>query len=119
MSDQPGKDPIFELCDVVRETAFAVQKFFRHGQFEKVYKNSLSNRLRNKGIEAWQQFRHPVFDEDGTLVGDYDADILVEGRLIVELKACKALNDNHIAQILGYLRASRLEHGLLINFKAP
>jgi GxxExxY protein len=45
--------------------------------------------------------------------------LFVEGQLIVELKACKALIDEHTAQILGYLRASQVEHGLLINFGAP
>jgi GxxExxY protein len=57
-----------------------------------------------------------VFDEDGTLLGDYLADLLVEGVLIVELKTAKALAPEHEAQVLGYLRSARLEHGLLINF---
>ena len=60
-----------------------------------------------------------VFDEDGTLLGHFSADLLVENRLIVELKACKVLVDEHVAQLLGYLRASRIEHGLLINFGGP
>lgn len=47
------------------------------------------------------------------------ADILVENVVIVERKACKAIADLHVAQILGYLRATRIEHGLLINFGAP
>ncbi len=65
--------------------------------------------------------QHPlkVYDEDGTLIGDYNADLFVERRLIIELKAAKALADEHVAQILGYLRASRVEHGLLMNFGAP
>lgn len=60
-----------------------------------------------------------VYDEDGTILGEYFADLLVQGRLIVELKACKSLNDEHVAQLLGYLRARRVEHGLLINFGSP
>jgi GxxExxY protein len=66
-----------------------------------------------------QQHSLQVYDEDGTPLGDYYADLLVDGRLIVELKAVKALAAEHVAQILGYLRASRMEHGLLINFGAP
>lgn len=64
--------------------------------------------------------QHPleVRDEDGTILGDYFADLFVNGRLIIEIKACKALTDEHVAQILGYLRASGIEHGLLINFGA-
>jgi GxxExxY protein len=57
-----------------------------------------------------------VYDEDGTLIGDYLADLLVENALIVELKTAKALAGEHDAQILGYLKSARLEHGLLINF---
>jgi len=52
-------------------------------------------------------------------LGEYFADLFVEGQLIVELKGCRALADEHIAQLLGYLRACRVEHGLLINFGAP
>jgi GxxExxY protein len=50
------------------------------------------------------------------LLGDYRADLVVNGILLLELKACKTLLDEHTAQILGYLKSSRLEHGLLINF---
>ncbi len=58
-------------------------------------------------------------DEDGKLLGDFYADLFVDNCLIVELKACKSLADEHVAQLLGYLRASRIEHGLLINFGSP
>ena len=54
-----------------------------------------------------------------TLLGDSYADLFVDDRLIVERKACKALANEHIAQLLGYLRASRIRDGLLINFGAP
>jgi len=60
-----------------------------------------------------------VYDEDGTLLGEYFADLLVESRLVVELKACSAITTDHVAQLLGYLRSSRIENGLLINFGAP
>jgi GxxExxY protein len=60
-----------------------------------------------------------VYDEDGTVLGDYFTDLFVENRLVVEVKACRAIADEHVAQLLGYLRASRIEHGLLINFGAP
>ena len=108
-----------ELCDLVRETAFAIHCYHKHGHLEKVYENALVNRLRKLGLDVKQQHPVSVYDEDGTLIGDYYADLLVDNRLIVELKTAKALADEHIAQILGYLRASNLEHGLLINFGAP
>ncbi len=67
------------------------------------------------------KLQHPlsVYDEDGTLLGDFYADLFVDNCLIVELKACKSLADEHVAQLRGYLRASRIEHGLLINFGSP
>ena len=107
---------VMELCDVVRETAYAIHLYHGHGHLEKVYENALAHRLRKAGVEVEQQFPLTVYDEDGTVVGEYFADLLVAGRLIVELKACRALADEHTAQILGYLKSSRIEDGLLINF---
>lgn len=106
---------IFQLCDHIRETAFALHRYLRHGHAEKVYENGLAHRLRKTGVQVKQQHALQVLDEDGTVLGDYLADLLVAGELIVELKACKALADEHVAQLLGYLRGSRIEHGLLIN----
>jgi GxxExxY protein len=107
---------IFQLCDQIRETSFALHRYLRHGHLEKVYENGLANRLRKAGIQVEQQHALHVLDEDGTVLGDYFADLFVAGELIVELKACKTLADEHVAQLLGYLRGSRIEHGLLINF---
>jgi len=105
-----------ELCDVVRETSFAIHCYHRNGHLEKVYENALAHRLRKQGISVKQQHPLTVYDEDGMVLGEYFADLLVEDRLIVELKAVKEVAEEHVAQILGYLRSSRLETGLLINF---
>lgn len=110
---------IMQLCDIVRETGFAAHRFLRNGHIEKVYENSLTNRLRKQGLKVIQQHPLSVFDEDGTLLGEFKADMFVEDRLLVELKAVRHVLDEHVAQLLGYLRASRIEHGLLINFGAP
>jgi GxxExxY protein len=107
---------IKELCDVVRETAYAIHVYHGHGHLEKVYENALVNRLRKDGLEVQQQHPLSVYDEDGTLIGDYFADLLVEGSLVVELKACRALAEEHVAQMLGYLKSSMIEDGLLLNF---
>ena len=104
------------LCDQVRQTAFDIHAYHGHGHLEKVYENALAHRLRKAGLDAKQQHPIRVFDEDGTPIGDYFGDLLVEGALIVELKTAKALAPEHEAQILGYLKSSRIEHGLLINF---
>jgi GxxExxY protein len=110
---------IFELCDIVRETAFAIHAFHRHGHLEKVYENALAHRLRKLGLAVAQQQPLIVYDEDGTIIGEYKADLMIEGCIIVEIKACAAVVNEHVAQVLGYLRSSRIEHGLLINFGAP
>ena len=109
-------DEIMRLCDLVRQTGFHLRKYLGSGHLEKVYENGLAHRLRKQGLHVEQQVAIIVRDEDGTVLGDYFADILVEGVLILELKACKAIADEHVAQILGYLRATKIEHGLLINF---
>jgi GxxExxY protein len=110
---------IHELCDLVRETSFAIHQFHRHGHLEKIYENALAHRLGKAGLQVQQQHPIQVFDEDGTILGDFYADLIVEGQLVVELKAVKGIADEHVAQLLGYLRSSRMEHGLLINFGAP
>jgi GxxExxY protein len=107
---------IKELCDLVRETAYAIHVYHGHGHLEKVYENAPAIRLRKAGIEVRQQHPLTVYHEDGTILGDYFADLLVDGRLVIELKACRTLADEHIAQILGYLKSSKIEDGLLINF---
>lgn len=113
------KDDIFELCDVIRETSFALHQYLRHGHLEKVYENGLAHRLRKVQLTVEQQYPLKVYDEDGAVLGEYFADLFVEDCLIVELKACKALAPEHTAQLLGYLRACHIEHGLLVNFGAP
>ena len=114
-----SQDEIFVLCDQIRETSFSLHRYLRHGHLEKIYENGLAHRLRKAGLQVKQQHPIKVFDEDRTVLGDYFADLLVEKELIVELKACNALANKHVAQVLGYLRACRIEHGLLINFGAP
>ena len=110
---------INQLCDIVRETSFALHRYHRHGHLEKIYENGMANRLRKQGVKVVQQHPLSVFDEDGTLLGESFADLFVENQLIVELKAVRAVVDEHVAQILGYLRSSRVETGLLINFGSP
>lgn len=112
-------ESINQLCDLVRETSFSIHRYHRHGHLEKIYENALAHRLRKLDLEVEQQHPLRVYDEDGTLLGDYFADLLIEGQLIVELKAIRTIADEHVAQILGYLRSSRIETGLLINFGSP
>ncbi|HEU5078340.1 MAG TPA: GxxExxY protein [Opitutaceae bacterium] len=113
------KNDIFILCDRVRQVSLALHKHLRHGHTEKVYENGLAHRLRKLGVEVTQQTALFVRDEDGIVLGDFIADMMIENCLIIEIKACRALAAEHVAQLLGYLRASGLEHGLLINFGSP
>jgi len=109
---------IMQLCDVIRETGFAIHRYHRNGHLEKIYENTLVHRLRKQGLQVQQQHPLKVLDEDGTLLGDFYADLFVDNRLIVEVKAVRNVVEEHVAQLLGYLRASRIEHGLLVNFGA-
>lgn len=104
------------LSDRVRQIGYDIHVYHGHGHLEKVYENAMVHRLRKAGMNVKQQHPVKVYDEDGTLIGDYVADILVEDQLIVELKTAKAIAPEHEAQILGYLKSTQLEHGLLINF---
>ena len=86
-----------QLCDTVRETAYAIHCYHKHGHMEKVYENALVHRLRKSGLEVKQQHPLKVYDEDGTIIGEYFADLLIENRLIVELKAGKCLAEENVA----------------------
>jgi GxxExxY protein len=88
------------------------------GGLEKVYSNALAHRLRKQSTSLEQEHPIDVFDEDGTPLGHYVADLLIEGELTVELKACITIAPDHIAQVLGYIGGTRLRHRL-INFGAP
>ncbi len=116
MQTVPHDGDIFHLCDIVRETSFEIHKYLRSGHLEKIYENALAHRLRKSGIKVSQKYPLCVLDEDGTEIGKLEVDLIIDNRLILEVKACRVLVDEHVAQLLGYLRACRLEHGLLINF---
>ncbi len=113
------KEDINKLADTIRECAFAAHKYFKNGFLEKVYENSLRNRLLKLSFKVEQQVAIPVLDEDGSVVGDYFADLVIENKVLIELKAVKGLTDEHTAQVLAYLRATDINHGLLINFGSP
>lgn len=111
----------FEHDDVTEKIigcAFTVLNVLGPGFLEKVYENALVHELRKAGVEVEQQFRVSV-TYDGVVVGEFIADMLVERRVLVELKAAKGLDDAHIAQALNYLTATSLKTCLLLNFGLP
>ena len=119
MKTDPHDGDILTLCNIVRQTSFEIHTYLRGGHREQIYENALAHRLRKRGISVEQQQEVRVYDEDGTLLGFLRADLFIDNRLICEIKGVRALVDEHTAQLLGYLRASRIEHGLLINFGGP
>jgi len=104
------------LCDQVRQIAYDIHVFHAHGHLEKVYENAFAHRLTKAGLKVRQQHPINVYDEDGTLLGEYFADLLIEDVLAVELKVARTLAPEHEAQIISQLKSAKLEHGLLINF---
>ena len=114
--NEQTKDGVYALCDIVRQTAYDIHCYLGPGHIEKVYENALAHRLRKKGFKVITQYQSEVFDEDGERLGVFFADLFVDDRLIVEVKAVKVLIDEHIAQMLGYLRSADIEYGVVINF---
>ena len=113
------KIPIEELVTTVRQTAYALHLYLGTGYLEKVYENALKHRLEKKGIFVEAQVPLAVVDEDGFIIGRYEADLIVGNRLIIELKHCDKLAPVHVAQRINYLCTTGIEHGLLINFGSP
>src|SRR5215510_13092121 len=101
MTTVPHDGDILKLCDLIRETSYEIHRYFRSGFTEKIYENALAHRLRKQGIRAEQQQCIRVFDEDGTLLGLFRTDVLIERVLICEIKSCSALVDAHGTQLLG------------------
>ncbi|MGB0767627.1 MAG: GxxExxY protein [Phycisphaeraceae bacterium] len=98
--------------------AYEVQNELGCGFLEKVYENALVHALRKAGLKVKQQESiRVVFD--GTVVGEYVADLIVESTVLIELKAVQALTDVHKAQCLNYLKATGLTTCLLFNFAKP
>ena len=106
------------LTEKVIRCAFNVTNTLGCGFLEKVYENALAHELRKAGLKAEQQHAITVC-YDGVPVGEYTADLLIDGVLLLELKAVKDLDDIHVAQCLNYLRATSLRLCLLMNFGKP
>jgi GxxExxY protein len=110
--------PIYPEQDLTRkilEGAFAVHNTLGCGFLEKMYSNALLVEVRNMDLRCEHEVPFKVMYKD-VVVGDYCADLIVEKRVLVELKACAGLESVHEAQILNYLKASSIQVGLLLNF---
>ena len=107
-----------DLTEKIISACFEVSNELGVGFLESVYEKALTIALADKEIDAAAQVSLKVLFR-GKVVGDFYADILVEEKVIVELKAVKALSPEHEAQIINYLKATGIKVGLLINFAKP
>jgi GxxExxY protein len=106
------------LTEVVIGLVFKVANTLESGFMEKVYENALAIEFQGAGLAFEQQVPISVSYQN-KVVGTYIADVVVERRLLLELKACKALEEVHTAQVFNYLKATGLPTCLLINFGTP
>ena len=104
-----------ELVQTVIQCAYNVRLQLSSGYLEMVYQNALLIELDKHGLFAETEVAVPVYYDD-VVVGEYKADIIVEGKIIIELKAIQNLLPIHEAQLVNYLTATRIDCGLLINF---
>ena len=100
----------------IRQIAYDLHAYLGTGLLEKVYENGLAHRLQKDGFRVETQKPLKVYDSDGFCLGEYFADLMVEDKVIVELKAVKGIANEHYAQILNYLKITGAPAGLLINF---
>ena len=106
------------LTEGIIGCAFKVSNILGSGFLEKVYENALMIELGKAGYKAEQQ-KPVTVSYEGQVVGHYAADILVEGAILLELKAAKAIDPIHEAQLLNYLKAAGIRVGLILNFGTP
>ena len=105
-----------ELSEGIIGAAMTVLNTLRPGLDEKLYENALVIELRKRGHSVEQQRQYPVH-YDGILIGTLIPDLIVDDLVIADPKVVTAFNDNHIAQMIGYLNITQLKLALLLNFK--
>jgi GxxExxY protein len=106
------------LTEIIIGCAYRVSNTLGCGFLEKVYENALAHELRKAELQVEQQ-KPLVVRYDNVVVGDYYPDLVVDGRIIVEVKCARALEPVHAAQCLNYLRATGITAGLVLNFGTP
>ena len=107
-----------EITERIIEACYEVANELGAGFLESVYEKALLVALREKGIDAASQVPMAVSFR-GQNVGEFFADIIVESKVVVEVKAVKRLLPEHSAQVINYLKATGMEVGLLVNFGGP
>ncbi len=105
-----------EISEAVIGAAMAVLNAVKPGLDEKLYERALIIELRNRGHTVQQQQEYPVY-YDGQHIGTLVPDLIVDELVVVDPKVVSAFNENHVAQMLGYLNITGLKLALLLNFK--
>ena len=105
-----------DLTFKIRGAIFKVYNFWGPGLFEQVYEESLICQLRKEGLKVEQQLPLPVVYDGQSLPCDYRLDLLVEDKIIIELKSVEELKPLHYKQLLTYLKIANKKVGLLVNF---
>ncbi|WP_264520218.1 GxxExxY protein [Flavobacterium sp. N1994] len=104
-----------KISDAVLKAYYDVYNQLGYGFLEKVYQNAMYLELKSLGYTVEAQKQIKVYFKN-QLVGEYYADIVIEEKIIIEIKACELLMSVHIAQLMNYLKATEVEVGLLLNF---
>lgn len=104
-----------EITEIILKSFYEVYNELGDGFLESVYENALYILLSQHGLSVEKQKDISVFFRD-ILVGNFKADIIVNEKVIVELKAVRAIDPAHVAQLINYLKATNIEVGLLLNF---
>ena len=103
------------VTEMIIGSYYKVYNSLGYGFLEKVYENAMMMELMEQGFQPAQQHCITVYCR-GRVVGEYVADISVNNKVIIELKACECLREEHVAQLTNYLKATDMEVGLLLNF---
>lgn len=105
-----------EIAKIVFYAGLEIHKYLGPGLLESAYEECLYYELLQTGLDVKKQKALPLVYKEIKLDAGYRVDLLIENKVIIEVKSCEALNDVHLAQVLTYLRLSGCKLGLLINF---
>lgn len=105
-----------EISKIVFDTGLEIHRKLVPGLFESVYETCLAHDLRKKGLNIQTQVNLPIIYDDLIIEKAFRLDMLIEGKIIIEVKAISEISDLHLAQILTYLKMTDLKLGMLINF---
>ena len=104
-----------EITEKIIKSYFKVYNTLGYGFLEKVYENAMAIELRKNGLDV--KCQHPITVlYESEIVGEYFADIIINGIVVIELKAAKEISEEHECQLINYLKATNIELGLLMNF---